>query len=644
MTRQHGFVRAFLVGLVALFVVLTAARHDGGNHALAQGGVPAIPPEVTSNAAQWPMANRDYANTRATTDSTITSQTVSQLGVAWTFAIPGVSVFGGAATNPLIAGDTVYLQDLKSNVFAIDLQSGQVKWQQNYGADSIGPNGPAIGYGKLFIAKDTATIAALDLNSGAELWSTPITRGPGEGVDIQLSVFDGLVLGSTVPGSGAASFYQGGNTGVLFALDQQTGAVKWKLDTVDTPDIWGNAQVNSGGGAWYPPAIDIDNGMTYWGIGNPAPFPGTADFPNGSSRQGPNLYTDSLLAVDHTTGTMKWYRQILPHDLFDHDFQSSPILTTVAVNGAGRKVAIGSGKLGRVVAMDALTGDVYWNVAVGRHQNDEIAAIPNGMSVEVYPGLLGGVETPMAYADGVVYVPVVNLSAFMTNTSLDARTANDVTRSTGELVAIDAATGIVLWDHQFPIADFGGATVVNDLLFTSTIDGTVYALDRQTGDTVWQWKAPTGVNATPAVVGDTILIPAGVGQSPVMVALKLGAAGTVASPPAGAPQPTAAPAAGSTTLQISSLEDSTFDTDTLTAPANTRVTVNYLNDTAIPHNIHFYNGPDDTAPTLATTDVETGPGNMQTVTFTTPGPGSYFFRCDVHPIQMVGTLVVTSSP
>lgn len=638
-TRWLRFSPFWLLALLAVLGVGLAGRDWP---AAAQNG-PGLPPEVAAHLDQWPQANKDLANTRAQSDGGITSQNVSQLGVAWTFDVPGKAAFGAAATNPLIDGDTVFFQDLKSDVFAIDLASGHVKRQQLYNADSIGPNGPAIGYGKVFVAKDVYTIAALDENTGAELWSTKVSPAQGTGVDIQLLAYDGMVLGSTVPGSGAASFYQGGNTGVIFALDQATGAVKWQFNTVDSADIWGNAQVNSGGGAWYPPAIDPDTGMSYWGIGNPAPFPGTAQYPNGSSRPGNNLYTSSIVALDHATGKLSWYQQIVPHDLYDHDFQSSPILATVNVGGAPRTIAIGSGKAGYVVAMDAATGKVLWNVAVGKHQNDGVQNIPDGLTIEVYPGILGGVETAMAYADGVVYVPVVNLSAFFTNSGVNAQSATDVTRSSGELVAIDAATGIVLWDHQLPRADFGSATVVNDLVFTSTVDGMVYALDRATGNEVWSWQAPAGINGSPAVAGDTLILPAGVGANPVLVALKLGASGGAV--PAASPTPAASPApagsSGGTVLQIASLEDSTFNTDTLTAPANTQITVQYLNDTAIPHNIHFYDGPDDTAPTLAQTDVVTGPGNTQSVTFTTPGPGQYFFRCDVHPLQMVGTLGVT---
>ena len=151
--------------------------------------------------------------------------------------------------------------------------------------------------------------------------------------------------------------------------------------------------------------------MTYWGTGDPSPFPGTKDFPNGSSRPGPNLYTNSMLALDHNTGELAWYNQVKPHDLFDLDFQAPPIIADLEIEGEERPVVIGSGKLGRVIAFDRRNGDILWDTPVGDHQNDELQEIPLGETVEVLPGFLGGVETPMAFADGVVYVPAIELAS-----------------------------------------------------------------------------------------------------------------------------------------------------------------------------------------------------------------------------------------
>ncbi len=197
----------------------------------------------------------------------------------------------------------------------------------------VGPNGPAVGWGKLFVTKGHYEIAALNLSSGEEMWSTQMSDKSNVGIDIQLIAYDNKVYVSTVPGTSNADFYAGGGYGVIQALHQKTGATVWQFNTVDSPDIWGNPTVNSGGGSWFPPAIDTNTGITYWGTGNPGPIPGTKEFPGGSSRPGPNLYTDSMLALNSRTGKLLWYKQVKPHDLFDLDFQSSPILATAMISG-----------------------------------------------------------------------------------------------------------------------------------------------------------------------------------------------------------------------------------------------------------------------------------------------------------------------
>jgi mono/diheme cytochrome c family protein len=139
----------------------------------------------------------------------------------------------------------------------------------------------------------------------------------------------------------------------------------------------------------------------------------------------------------------------------------------------------------------------------------------------------------MALSDGVLFVPVVNLSALFTATGFDAKDGVEATLNVeskinysdgnGEMVAIDVATGIVLWDHTLPNVCFGAATVVNDLVFTSTFDGTVYALSTQDGSEVWSQKMPGGINGFLSVVGDTLIIPVGVSGEPVLIALKINA-------------------------------------------------------------------------------------------------------------------------
>lgn len=487
------------------------------------GNADPIPPEVSEFAGDWPLPNKDYENSRATFDSQISSSNVSKLSVAWSFPIPGTSAFGAAASNPIIVGDKVYLQDLRCNVFCLDLQRGETLWSKLYNVSGIiGPNGPAVGLGKVFVASDLYNITALDDNTGDELWSTRLSDVPTTGIDIQPVVYDGLVYVSTVPGTGDL-FYAPGGIGVIYALDAETGRVVWSFSTVDSDDLWGHPEVNSVGGAWYPPAVDVQTGITFWGIGNPAPFPGTEEWPSGTSRPGPNLYTDSMLALDHMTGELVWFRQVLPHDLLDHDFQISPILAELNVSGSEQKLVFGAGKLGKVYAFNRSTGEIIWSTVVGKYdETAQLDVLPNE-TTRIFPGVLGGVETPMAYSNGTLYVPVVNMFTDWTPTSLNSSTIN-FANATGELLALDGATGKILWIKHFESMILGGATVVNDLVFTAESDGTIHALEVDSGEELFTYQAPAGINAWPAVAGDFIIWPAGDGDAPSLIALKLGLA------------------------------------------------------------------------------------------------------------------------
>jgi glucose dehydrogenase/plastocyanin len=645
-SRFKRFVRPLLGAALPVVLVITAACQSTSSSSSSPSSSPA------TARGEWPQANHDFANTRNASDSSISSANVHRLGVGWTVDVKGASAYGALATSPIVVDGTVYLQDLNSNVYAVNLDTGKLVWQKRYEAPVVGPNGAAFDQGMLFVTNGMQTVAALDAKTGEELWSKQIAPPATQGITQQLTARDGTIYVSTIPGTSTTSFYLGGGMGIIHALDERTGDDLWSFDTVKGGRLWGNRKVNSGGGSWYPPAIDTSTGTTYWGIGNPAPYPGTKAFPNGSSRPGPNLYTDSEISLD-SSGKLQWFDQVKSHDLFDGDFQASPILATATIDGSSRDIVIGSGKLGDVVAFDRHTGEQVWKTSVGLHHNDDLQNIAPGKTVSVAPGLYGGVETPMAMADGVVFVPVVNVPTDYTASTMKAP---DLSTGTGELDAIDVDTGKILWSAKLGAPDFGSALVVGDLVFTSTFDGDVLAFDRASGKQAFSWKAPGGINSPMSVAGDTLLVPVGLGAQPMLVALKLGAneaigtatPSTTTSPaaaPPGMSSPTASSPAGSgNTLQISTPDQGDgllFDTNQLTAKAGAHVTVVYTNHTAIAHDWHLFNGADASAPSIASTPVMAGPNDVQHVAFAVPSKaGRYYFQCDVHPTLMNGFLVV----
>ena len=468
---------------------------------------PGTPAEVLESD-DWVLPGRDYRNSRSTFDPSIDSTTVGSLTVAWE-----AEVAGSLTTVPLIIDDTVYVQDGRGTVLALDRADGAARWTSEPFGFNIGPFGVAVADGRVFATNGSTGVVALDAETGTEVWRRELNATPTTGIDIQPTVFDGIVLVSTVPVS-VGGIYTPGDRGVISALDAETGEVRWTFDTVDSEDLWGNPEVNSGGGSWYPPSIDPEERVVYWGVANPAPFPGTPEFPNGSSRPGPNLYTDSAVALDLDTGELLWYHQVHPHDIFDRD-----LVHTMRVRLAdGTESVVTTGKGGIVVGLDPETGERRWAAPVGRHENDDLTELTG--PTEMWPGTYGGVITPPASADGTVYVAVLNAPTVLDPTT-KAYLGSELGAADGDVVAIDATTGAVRWATKVPGDPFGGATVVNDLVFIPLLDGQLIALYRESGEIAWRGTAPGGINGWMAVADDLLVVPVGNADPPRVVAYRL---------------------------------------------------------------------------------------------------------------------------
>ena len=476
-------------------LALALASCGGGN----KSGVPkGAPGELSSFSGEWPAPNQDLANRRVATTK-IDSGNVDQLGVAWTIPIQGGGTFGNYASTPIVADGVVYTQDLTSNVKAIDLKTGQVKWAKNYNSVDEGPNGVALGYGKIYGATSDFAFA-LDKDTGKEVWrSQRLTRNANEGIDMPPGYNDGTVYVSTVPGN-TKTFYAGNGQAILTAMDASTGAIKWKWDEVPA-NLWSekNKNINSGGGQWQAPTFD-GKGNMYVGVANPAPFTGTPKLPWGSSRPGPNLYTNSIVKLNASTGKLIWYYQLTPHDIYDWDMQNSPMLATVN----GKQVVIDGGKAGIVVAVDAQTGKPLWKRPVGihnGHDNDNLAAQKGDFSnlkipETVEPGDLGGIETQLATNGKTVFAAVNNLATVYKGQGLKfASFAVPPAKGTGNFVAVDVATGKVKWDNKLKFSPYGAATIANDVVFTTTFDGTLHGYAVDTGKEIWSTKLSAGTNA-----------------------------------------------------------------------------------------------------------------------------------------------------
>jgi outer membrane protein assembly factor BamB len=455
------------------------------------------------------LGNRRDAETEIIADD------VRYLKQSWTLPINGRSAYGSYPSTPVVADGIVYSQDLESNVQAIDMETGKVLWTQQLESPGHRSNGLAVAEGRVYGTTDSEAFA-LDQESGEVLWSTPL----GGTVRMQPGTDDGRVYVSTVPETPSGE-YEAGAVGTLWAMDGKTGKKLWHFDTVPK-NLWGEPNVNSGGGVRYPPSFDRE-GNVYVGTGSPAPLPGVAGHPWGSSRPGRNLYADSMVKLDPESGRVIWAYQQTPHDVYGWDFQDPPVLVKVD----GRELAIGAGGSGSVVALDAKTGKPVWKRRVGTHNGHdedplyamrgEFGRIKPGV---VSPGRSGGVIGPLATDGKRVFVPIVN-HPMVVRSGSEIREEGGVT---GEAVSLDLKTGRVLWSNPYQ-APVGGAPIVaNDVVLIATTDGVVHVTGAHSGGEKLQIPLPGGTNAGVMASGDTLLADIGLparGQAPKLVAYRL---------------------------------------------------------------------------------------------------------------------------
>jgi outer membrane protein assembly factor BamB len=466
--------------------------------------------------ASWLKPNADDANTRVAS-SEIDSSNVADLSIAST------GPFGFFAATPLIDEDGVaYVQDLGSNVFAYDLETGEKLWDVTYDKPVIGPNGLAYEDGTVYGVTD-GDVFAIDADTGDEIWKKTVVdvefgvaEGQNLGITIQPAVRDGVLYLSEAAKAGG---------GEILALDTTDGSELWRFDTTDEPE----GDETPSGGAWNTPALD-DDGNVYFGVAN-----GYYSHNSPERLQNQRLYTDSAVQLNAETGELGWYFQAVTNDFWDWDLHLSPILT----EEDGRNLVVVSGKMGIVYALDRDTGELVWKTPVGTHNghdDDGAAQLEGALELpetpfDVYPGPYGGVETNMAVSDGVVYAAVVNLPG---NVKTPADLSKpvlpvDFTKGTGTIVALDLGTGDVKWQQELDQMPFGAMTVSNDLVFTTTFDGKLRAYSTEDGSEVWTSELGAGTNSPLAIAGDTLVtaasFPQGAGQKAQLVVYSLDAEG-----------------------------------------------------------------------------------------------------------------------
>ncbi|SEJ34074.1 pyrroloquinoline quinone-dependent dehydrogenase [Paraburkholderia diazotrophica] len=488
---------------------------------------------AASNSSDWLHSNGSYAQTRFYPGTQINKSNVSKLRPVFIFQ---TAVNESMETAPIVKNGIMFITTSFNHVYALDAVTGKEFWHYKHKMGSVttfccGPNnrGVAISGDRLYMGTLDSKLVALDAKTGNVLWQSQIAD-PDLGYSETMApvVVDGKVLIGTNGG-------EYGIRGFVKAFDANSGQLLWTFYTIPEKGhegVWatkdatgrdehrdidaekkqladkgGDFYKTLGGGVWMAPAIDRKTHTMFFVVGNPSP-----DL-YGAIRPGDNLYTDSLVAIDLETGQYKWHFQYVPHDVWDLDAVSSPILIDVRdTNGKMIPGVIHAGKTGHVYVHDRATGRlIRYSQAMIPQEN--MWTLPTPQGARMLPGANGGVEwSPMAFDPQTRLAYAANLHQPMTyqveetpypgGSKLWLGGAFKVIPSEeqwGKLSAVNVDTGKVVWDFKTAQPLIGGVlATAGGLVFNGEGNGLFRAFDASTGKKLWEFQCGAGVNA-PAV-------------------------------------------------------------------------------------------------------------------------------------------------
>ncbi len=511
----------------------------------------------SSGSAAWTMMNSNSNATNYVNQNQVVASTAQDLQVAWTYPfpsapdVPGLTVSGeGSISPPLVVNGTVYLVTNYLTVYAINGETGEAIWSYAPQLNTTGlPLGPLTGHmhginyyrGDVWVSMPDCSAQALDALTGRLVMK--ISR-ICEGIPGNIGFYDSsgvppVFYGNTMIWSSSVSEGTNVGRGFVAAYDLTTGDLLWRWyvtpgaggdplwDAHSCPPAscrgnvspvggdWGTLSLNASGtggpiaGAgpsFGDPVVDTRRGIVYVSTSQASP-----DW-NGTFRPGPDLYSDSVVAINARDGSMMWFFQTTPHDLYDFDCGWNTVLGNVTTGGSVQPAVFKACKNGYVYALNALTGKLLWyfdppsvvrsltgnaDYVVTGNYSGTLPWInyPSTQQFKQCPGQNGAVESDVAFAYSKIYVATYNFCTFgqvapvgtqgshvwgVTGLQQDSQHANTT------IYAIDVSTGKAAWSYFIPTVPYRGwLTASGGLIFAGTLDGSIHILDALTGKEVY---------------------------------------------------------------------------------------------------------------------------------------------------------------
>jgi quinohemoprotein ethanol dehydrogenase len=493
---------------------------------LVAGGLQSAESGPTYSGQDWPAPGGDWASTRYSTLTQINTRTIKALGGAWAIELPDRQV----SKAPLMISDgRMFVTTSTGTILALEPGTGQTLWTFKPEAPFSGSRGIGIGEGLLFAGLRDSNVTAISQSTGKVAWTYQHgPEVPAQGMSSAPAYGSGVVVAVVSLGD---NFLRGRAIGI----DAVTGKGLWTFEVVPAPgqpghdtwpqdsDIW----KYGGGAVWTTPSVDAQLGLVYIETGNAVPQFG------GELRPGNNLYDNSVVALDLKTGKVRWYFQLVHHDIWEHDVSTPLVLYDAAIGGRTRKVLAAMRTDGVSFLLDRETGTPVLPVEerpvkqsaflktsptqpfttggdrVGPDCVDK-DMIPPGFKAgcyfdpiqadmpNVYLPHMNMRQTPMAYSPqtGYLYASVcVNPAwvrrdetgwAFIRPSRLPGQ------KQYGLMAAIDSRTDKVMWQKRVAYAGCeggGGATATaGGLVFHVEPDGEFQAYDAKSGDVLWRFQ------------------------------------------------------------------------------------------------------------------------------------------------------------
>ena len=465
----------------------------------------------------WMTYSGDYAGHRFSALDQINASNAATLVPKWAYQTMAGGKF---EATPLVVDGILYGTGQDDRVFALDARSGRPIWQYQQALPvDIRPccgrvnRGLAILGDKVFVATLDAHVIALDRKTGNVVWDVHAAEH-AKGYSFTLAPL--VIKNLVIVGMSGGEY---GIRGFIDAYDAATGERKWRFNTIPGPgepghETWeGDSWKTGGSPAWITGTYDAATNTTFWTTGNPSPSN------RGEGRAGDNLYSNSLLALDPDTGKLKWHFQFTRHDEHDYDATQVPVMiddggrkliAQANRNGFFYLIDRSSGKLlfatpyGRVTWSDSRDAN---GVPVERKE-----ASPTLEGVPVCPGAYGATNwmsptydpqtklfyvtareqcdifstAPQPYEAGHAYYG----SAYFPN--------DEAQPFWGALRALDPATGKLKWEWKHTSPSWAGVlSTAGGLVFTGDAEGNVIALDAASGKVLWHFQCGASVFASP---------------------------------------------------------------------------------------------------------------------------------------------------